>query len=74
MVVTIFVANLFAVLINEREGGGVGFSHELAGADRVVELGELAVRQAAAVRGRDAPHCFQEAGSLDKAGSTGMLN
>ena len=54
-----------------REGG---FSHELAGADRVVELGELAVRQAAAVRGRDAPHCFQEAGSLDKAGSTGTLN
>ena len=56
------------------ESRGFEFSHELAGADRVVELGELAVRQAAAVRGRDAPHCFQEAGSLDKAGSTGMLN
>ena len=52
----------------------VDFSHELVGADSIAELGELAVRQAVAVRGRDAPHCFQEAGSLDKAGSTGMVN
>ena len=50
--------------------GGFCFSHKLAGADQVVEVGELAVRQAAAVRDRDAPHCFQEDGSLDKAGCT----
>ena len=36
----------------------VDFSHELVGADSIAELGELAVRQAVAVRGRDAPHCF----------------
>ena len=37
-----------------------------------MEVGEVAVRQAAAVRGRDAPHCFQESGSLNQAGCTSI--